>query len=89
MAAAAFREHIGARIRELRALQGMSLLALETFSGIAQTALGNIEAGRVNIRASTAVRIADAIGLHPHELYLPTERSGIQPRSDAAEDEHA
>lgn len=76
----AFQQQFGARVRELRELQGMSLLALESLSGIDQTALSKIEVGSANIRASTAIQLADAIGVQPHELYIPSERSGIRPK---------
>lgn len=85
-AAAKFRKHIGARVRELRQLQGMSQLALASFAGVPDYAVRNLEAGRVNIRASTAIRLADAIGVHPHELYIPTEQSGIRPHAGDAAD---
>ena len=74
-------EEIGRRIRALRTLQDMSVLALATFSGIVESTVLHLESGEGNVRASTAVRLADAIGVHPHELFLPTEQSGIQPSS--------
>jgi transcriptional regulator with XRE-family HTH domain len=88
-AARDFQKQIGARVRALRDLQGMSLMTLETFSGVAGWTLQHIESGKANIRASTAIRIADAIGVQPHELYIPTEQSGIRPASRSAEDDDA
>ena len=75
-----FLKQIGRRVRELRQLQGMSLMSLENFSGFQNTALCEIEAGKSNVRTSTVVRLADAIGVQPHELYIPSEQSGIQLR---------
>ena len=84
-ATTAFRQQIGKRIRALRTLQGMSADELAEFSGIAPAMIVNLEAGRVNLRASTAIRIADAIGVLPHELFIPRELSGIRPRTTDAE----
>jgi transcriptional regulator with XRE-family HTH domain len=88
-ASRAFQKQIGTRVRALRDLQGMSLMTLETFSGVAGWTLQNIESGKANPRASTAIRIADAIGVQPHELYIPTEQSGIRPTARPDEDDDA
>jgi len=77
-AARAFRKQIGKRVRSLRTLQGMSILTLSDLSGMSERTLDHIEDGITNLRASTAIRLADAIGVQPHELYLPTEQSGIR-----------
>lgn len=77
----AFQRQVGARVRELRTLQGMSVATFEEFSGIVQSTLSWIENGQYNLRASTVVRLADAIGVTPHELYLPREQSGIRLKS--------
>ncbi|HJL20080.1 MAG TPA: helix-turn-helix transcriptional regulator [Sandaracinaceae bacterium LLY-WYZ-13_1] len=82
----AFQKQIGSRVRELRELQGMSLMSLEAFSGIDVPKLRMVEAGKANIRASTAIRLADAIGVQPHELYIPAEQSGIRLRSGDTDD---
>jgi len=84
--ATAFRRQIGKRIRSLRTLQGMTGAALSEFAGIDPQLLNLIEIGKSNIRASTAIRLADAIGVFPHELYIPREMSGIRPRTDDAGD---
>lgn len=88
----AFRAQVGRRIKELRDLQGMSLMTLEGLTGMLGIDLRNIEEGKKNIRATTAIRLADAIGVYPHELYLPREQSGIRaknPPSAQEETPHA
>ncbi len=82
-AALAFRRQVGKRVRELRTLQGMSLFTVESFSGIGAATVQAIERGDYNIRTSTAVRLADAIGVHPYELYIPNDQSGIRLKRDA------
>lgn len=84
-----FRKQIGKRVRSLRRLQGMSIMTLAALSGLTERAIELLEAGDANLRASTAVRIADAIGVQPHELFLPTEQSGIRLSSERSEDEDA
>lgn len=79
------RRRFGARVRELRGLQGMSLMMLHAFSGIDQATIQLIEAGKRNARASTAVRFADAIGVYPHELYIPHEQSGVRVKSSGGD----
>jgi len=71
---------IGGRIRELRELQGISLRALEEFTGIVTNELRTIEAGRRNITVRTADKIARAIGVRTEELFVPRERSAIRPK---------
>lgn len=73
-------KQIGRRVRELRQLQGMSLMTLEEFTGFSSARLSDIEAGKPNLTTSAVLRLAEAIGVQPHELYVPTEQSGIQPR---------
>ena len=73
-----FQKQVGGRVRELRTLQGMTLQTLEAFTGIERPTLMKIEKGDYNVRASTVVRLAEAIGVYPHELYIPREQSGIR-----------
>jgi transcriptional regulator with XRE-family HTH domain len=69
---------IGARIRELRRLQGLTLVVMSEFTGIDQPTLSNIEAGKYNLTIKTANRVARALGVHLHELFIPREQSGIR-----------
>lgn len=70
--------HIGNRIRELREMQNMPMVALEEFTGIALRDLRRIERGERNITMRTADKIARAIGVHTYELLVPREQSSIR-----------
>lgn len=72
--------HIGRRIRELREMQGVALLALEEFCGVDARQLMRIEAGEMNITVKTADRIARALGVPTYELFVPAERSAVRPK---------
>ncbi|HJL14446.1 MAG TPA: helix-turn-helix transcriptional regulator [Sandaracinaceae bacterium LLY-WYZ-13_1] len=74
---AEFRAQIGRRIYDLRTIQGMSLDMIAELTGLDRKQLGFIEAGTSD-SAHSIVRIADAIGVMPHELYLPRDQSGIR-----------
>ncbi|MBZ0118319.1 MAG: helix-turn-helix domain-containing protein [Sandaracinaceae bacterium] len=76
----AFLRHIGARVRELRTMQGVSVLALAEFTGIDHRQIQRIEAGHVNVTAKTAFRIARALAVPPSELYVSQEQSSVRPR---------
>jgi len=79
-------EHLrrmGERIAELRALQGLTLTMFEEYSGIDSRQLSKIERGMRNISIRTAVRIADALGVQLHELFVPRELSEIRVKSKA------
>lgn len=71
---------MGARLRELRTMQGLSYELLAEFTGGQAGQLRRYENGEVNMTARTLVGIADAIGVYPYELYLPREQSGIRPQ---------
>ncbi len=75
------QEHLrrmGERMAELRALQNLSLTQLEEFSGIDTGQLSRIENGKRNISLRTALRIADALGVQLHELFVPPELSQVR-----------
>lgn len=79
-------EHLrrmGRRIGELRALQGFTLNQLEEHCGVGFSLLSKIERGRRNISVRTAVRIADALGVQLHELFVPPEMSQVHAREPA------
>ncbi|MDI1451771.1 helix-turn-helix transcriptional regulator [Polyangium sp. 6x1] len=70
---------IGARIRDIRLEQGMSLDQLARRSGVAKGNLSSTEHGRVNITVETCLRIAGALGVSAAELLpelLPEPEQG-------------
>ena len=72
-----FLAHIGSRVRELRKIQQLPLSAVSHFMGLSPQALEAIERGETNISVKTADRIAEAIGVHTHELFIPRARSEL------------
>lgn len=77
-------KRMGARIHELRTLQGLSLITLEEHSGVDLSQLSKIERGLRNVSVRTAVRIADALGVQLHELFVPPELSQIRPKKKSS-----
>ena len=57
-------EGVGSRLRETRAAQGLSVLALATAAGLSHTAVGNVERGTMPTIA-TAESLAIALGVSP------------------------
>jgi ribosome-binding protein aMBF1 (putative translation factor) len=62
------QEVFGKRLREAREAAGMSQVELARLSGIPQTNLPGIEAGRIDVRLSTARRLARALNVSLHSL---------------------
>jgi len=83
----AFRGQIGRRIYDLRTIQGMTLAFLAEFGAVDIAALRRVEAGKGDFTLRSMVKVAEAIGVLPHELYLPRDQSSIRakmPRASAA-----
>lgn len=81
----AYLAQIGGRIHEIRQMQGLTLAAIEEFTGIDYRQIIRIEQGEVNITVQTAYRIARALGVETHELYIPRERSSIRAKAAAGD----
>jgi transcriptional regulator with XRE-family HTH domain len=80
------QRRLGQRIRELRIKQGFgSQDAFSEFLGLHRTVIGFWETGRKDLRLSTLIRVAEALGITLSELFagLETgERAGApRPRS--------
>ncbi|MBZ0118979.1 MAG: helix-turn-helix domain-containing protein [Sandaracinaceae bacterium] len=73
---------VGARIRELRTMQDVSMLALAEFTGIDHRQIQRIEAGEVNLTVKTAFRIARALAVPFSEIYVSQEQSAVRPRKN-------
>ena len=56
------------RLRELRERQALSLRELSELSGVNYNSIWRIEAGRTGAKPKTVRRLADALGVEPHEL---------------------
>jgi transcriptional regulator with XRE-family HTH domain len=70
MANAPIRQILAANVRRLRESKGLSQGALATDAGIYQELVSRIENGVANPELETLGKIADALGVLPHELLM-------------------
>lgn len=74
----AFRAQIGRRIYDLRTIQGMTLAFLAEFAAVDIAGLRRVETGKGDFNLRSMVKVAEAIGVLPYELYLPRDQSSIR-----------
>ena len=58
----------GRIIRTIRSEKDLSMRDIEAISGIDNSKISKIEAGKVNVSLSTLVGLARGLGVHPSEL---------------------
>jgi len=58
----------GMKLRSLRERQALSLRELAEISGVNYNAIWRIEVGRTGAQPRTVRRLAEALGVEPHEL---------------------
>lgn len=68
---------IGQRVKEIRMMQGLNTMAAGEFTGVGAPQFSRIEQGRINMTLRVLHRIAQGLGVPPHELLLPREQSGV------------
>jgi transcriptional regulator with XRE-family HTH domain len=56
------------RLRRLRERRALSLRELSSLSGVNYNSIWRIEAGRTGAKPRTVRRLAEALGVEPHEL---------------------
>jgi transcriptional regulator with XRE-family HTH domain len=56
------------RLRELRERRALSLRELSSLSGVNYNSIWRIEAGRTGAKPRTVRRLAESLGVEPHEL---------------------
>jgi transcriptional regulator with XRE-family HTH domain len=71
-------EKLGKRIKQVRKHKNLTLLELETISGINDSDLSRYEQGKENLEFLTIYKIAKALGVEVHVL---TDYSGALPES--------
>jgi transcriptional regulator with XRE-family HTH domain len=72
-------EHLGRRVKKLRAERGWSLDQLAAASGVSRSMLSEVEREKANPTLAVTFRIAQAFGLSVGELVeVPGSGSGIQ-----------
>ena len=64
------RRRIGARVRALRAGNGLTQLQLAGRSGISRPSIANVEAGRQNVGLRQLCRLAKALGVRVEDLLV-------------------
>jgi transcriptional regulator with XRE-family HTH domain len=75
-----FQRRLGQRIRELRIKQGFdSQDAFSEFMGLHRTVVGFWETGRKDLRLSTLLRVAEALGVTLSELLAGLESADALP----------
>jgi transcriptional regulator with XRE-family HTH domain len=80
-------------IRQVRRAQELSQEALAAFAGVHPKHVSEIERANKDPRATTVIRLAEALGLTPAELYARSERHAAEastppprPRHDTGEE---
>jgi transcriptional regulator with XRE-family HTH domain len=58
----------GMKVRHLRELRSLSLRELSDLSGVNYNAIWRIEVGRTGAQPRTIRRLAQALGVEPHEV---------------------
>lgn len=64
----------GERVRALRIKRGFSQEELASVAGIHRTYIGGIERGERNLSLRSIVRLADALGVHPRDLFVECDQ---------------
>ncbi len=62
------KHDLGARVRDLRTLRGLSQADLAEACQMSQPTISDIESGNLGVRVSTAERLAKALGVELDEL---------------------
>ena len=63
----------GMKLRALRERRALSLRELSDLSGVNYNAIWRIEVGRTGAQPRTVRRLAEALGVEPHELLRGNE----------------
>jgi len=64
-----FQKKVGAKIKKIRIEKGMKQVDLAYDIDVNKQAINNIEAGRKNITLSTVLKLSNALGITPSELF--------------------
>ncbi|MGD0052190.1 MAG: helix-turn-helix transcriptional regulator [Vulcanimicrobiaceae bacterium] len=63
-----FLARIGARVRELRAVSGLTQRVVAERAGLSRASIANVEAGRQNLRLRQLAALATALGVQVDRL---------------------
>lgn len=64
-----FQKRVGAKIKKIRIEKGIKQVDLAYDIDVNKQAINNIEAGRKNITLSTVLKLCNALGIAPSELF--------------------
>ena len=64
----ALTRRVGERVRELRAVRGLTQVRLAQQSGISRPSIANVEAGRQNVSLRQLCALATALGVAVEDL---------------------
>jgi transcriptional regulator with XRE-family HTH domain len=62
-------KQFGERVRAFRERAGLSQEGLAAKAGIHRTYIGSVERGERNICLRNIIRLAEALGVHPRDLF--------------------
>src|SRR5436309_9868070 len=68
-----FLEQLGQRVRNMRALRGMSRKVLAKVSGISERYIAQLESGKGNVSIVLLRRVSNAMGAHLEDLIPVSE----------------
>jgi transcriptional regulator with XRE-family HTH domain len=72
------QRRFGDRLRQLRHAAGLSQEQLATKAGLDRTYVSSCERGERNVSLSTICKLAEALGVSPHELLTGLAEHGEQ-----------
>src|SRR6201987_1970510 len=73
----AFLEQLGQRVRNMRALRGMSRKVLAKVSGISERYIAQLESGKGNVSIVLLRRVSNAMGAHLEDLIPTSDPAGV------------
>lgn len=62
-------QKFGDKLKKIRNDKSLTLRDLEAYTGIGNSMISKIERGKANITILTIIKLADALEVHPSELF--------------------
>ena len=72
------RSLVGRNLRRLRTLQNISQLNLALDAGLTHNFVNDIESGRRGISVRSLAKLSAALGVEPHQFFLPNDMDNIR-----------
>lgn len=77
MVAAVSSDQLGGRVREMRAVRGLTLEALSEYSGVSRAMISKVERGEKNPTLVVAAKLAEGLGVTLSQLVGMEERGEV------------